>query len=498
MHLVIAPKALAVDQEEVLNPDALHFLKHMVYEFKNMHKYVLDNRRDQQLLYDKQPPFFRKGVRDIDWHTAPVPDYLQGVHRRVEITGPPDRKMVINALNSGANVFMADFEDSLSPTWENLISGQKNLADAVQGTIELESNGKHYRLNQDEMALLMMRPRGLHLHEKNVTFDGKPIPAFLFDLCLYLWHSGLPLYDLNSGPCLYLPKLQHRLEAGLWDVVLAEAEEWLGMRRGSIKVTVLVETLPAAFQTDEIVWELRDRIVGLNCGRWDYIFSSIKTLRNHDTWLLPDRATLGMTQPFLRSYAHLVVQTCQRRGIVPIGGMAAQVPLKDPEANAQALAKVVADKELEISQGFQGTWVAHPGLVPVARAVLEKLDLPPTYFTCKLPPVHELDLLKVPSGDATYDGVLKNVRVGCKYLDSWLQGQGCVSIDGVMEDAATAEISRSQVWQLVHRGMFTEQTVREMTEKQPVSELAKELFLKTSLSEPLPDFLTSEAYPHIS
>jgi malate synthase len=384
---------------------------------------------------------------------APLPADLQD--RRVEITGPTDRKMIINALNSGASVFMADFEDANAPTWSNLIEGQRNLADAVDGTIEYRApeTGKEYRLGP-KPAVLMVRPRGWHLPEKHVLFEDQPIPASLFDFGLFFFHNAKKLVAKGTGPYFYLPKLQSHLEARLWNDVFLRAQERLSLPKGTIKATVLVETLPAAFEMHEILWELREHSAGLNCGRWDYIFSTIKTLRADPSWVIPDRGQVTMEQHFLRSYTQLLVKTCHAREVHAMGGMAAQIPVKDQEANAIAFEKVRADKLREVKDGHDGTWVAHPGLVPVAREVFDAHMKTPHQIARKREDVAvgAADLLLVPTGTRTEAGLRHNIRVGVQYLESWLRGNGCVPLYNLMEDAATAEISRTQVWQWIrHR-----------------------------------------------
>jgi malate synthase len=393
-----------------------------------------------------------RAVRESDWTVAPLPADLRD--RRVEITGPVDRKMIINALNSSASVFMADFEDSNSPTWTNVLDGQANLIDAVRGTITYDDpiTAKSYRLSPS-IAVLMVRPRGWHLVEKHVEVDGRPIPAALFDFGVFLFHNATALIAKGSGPYFYLAKMQSHLEARLWNEVFVHAETTLGLPSGAIKATVLIETLPAAFEMHEILWELRAHAAGLNCGRWDYIFSFIKVHRNDPAGVLPDRSQVTMDQGFLRAYAQLLIKTCHRRGAHAMGGMAAQIPIKgDAAANDAAIAKVVVDKRREVNDGHDGTWVAHPGLVPVAASVfhagmtgpnqLERLREDVT--------VGESDLLAVPRGTRTEAGLRWNLRVGVQYLEAWLRGIGCVPLYNLMEDAATAEISRTQVWQWRH------------------------------------------------
>jgi malate synthase len=391
-----------------------------------------------------------RALREADWSVAPAPNDLRD--RRVEITGPVDRKMVINALNSGARVFMADFEDAHSPTWEGTLAGQLNIHDAVRRNIEwISPEGKHYRLN-NQIATLMLRPRGWHLEEKHFLVRGVRIPAGLFDFGLFVFINARYLLDHGSGPYLYLPKLESHREARLWNDVFRFSEEALSIPRGSIRATVLIETILAVFEMHEILYELREHVTGLNCGRWDYIFSFIKKFRSRPEFVLPDRAQLSMTTHFLRSYSRLLIDTCHRRSAYAMGGMAAQIPVKDdPEANAQAFAKVRADKEREVGDGHDGTWVAHPGLVPIAMEVFDRhmpeqnqLHRREAHLS-----VGAADLLRVPEGAITAAGVENNVSVALQYLASWLDGRGAVPIHGLMEDAATAEIARAQLWQWI-------------------------------------------------
>src|SRR5881397_182767 len=442
---------------EIVEPAALQFLGALARRFEPERQRRLARRRERQQELDagRLPDFLpeTKEIRDRDWTVAPIrPDLTD---RRVEITGPVERKMMINALNSGANVFMADFEDANAPTWENNLRGQQNVRDAVTRTIAYTSpEGKRYAL-ESKTATLVVRPRGWHLVEKHLVVDEQPIAASLFDFGLTFFHTAAALVASGSGPYFYLPKLESHLEARLWNDVFVHAQDALGIPRGTIRATVLIETILAAFETDEILWELRDHSAGLNCGRWDYIFSYIKKLRRRPERVLPDRARVTMEQPFLRAYADLVVRTCHRRGIHALGGMAAQIPIKrDAALNAQALEKVRQDKLREVRQGHDGTWVAHPGLVPVAREV----------FDAHMPGPHQIDvtrddvrvtardLLTAPAGPVTAAGLRANLEVALRYLAAWLGGMGCVPIHDLMEDAATAEISRAQVWQWLHHG----------------------------------------------
>jgi malate synthase len=389
-------------------------------------------------------------IREGDWSVAPIPADLQD--RRVEITGPVDRKMIINALNSGARVFMADFEDSSTPTWKNMVEGQVNLFDAARRTIELsQPDGKHYALN-DDPAVLIVRPRGWHLDEKHVQADERPLPGGIFDAAVYLFNNAQTLLDQGSGPYLYLPKLEHWREAELWEDVLTDIELAAGLKPGTVKVTVLIETLPAVFQMDEILHALRRRIVGLNCGRWDYIFSYIKCFQKHPDKVLPDRAQVTMKVPFLSAYSQLLIKTCHRRGAFAMGGMAAQIPIKgDDAANEAALSKVREDKEREASNGHDGTWVAHPGLIPVAMEIFNRHLTGPNQLGVAREDVSvsAQDLVAPCTGTITEQGLRGNLNVAIRYMAAWLDGQGCVPINNLMEDAATAEIARAQVWQWV-------------------------------------------------
>ncbi|WP_254574393.1 malate synthase A [Stenotrophomonas acidaminiphila] len=422
-------------------------------------------RRQRQAFFDQGGlPDFRTDtahIRQGDWTVAPIPAALQD--RRVEITGPTDPKMVINALNSGARVFMADFEDSTSPTWRNLLAGQQALIGAVRGDLEYTAPaaadgapGKHYTLRPfAEQAVLIVRPRGWHLDEKHVLVDGQPIAGGLFDAALFAFHNARALMRRDRGPYFYLPKLQSMEEAVLWETALAHIEGMLGLPHGQIKVTVLIETLPAVFEMDEILHALRGRIVGLNCGRWDYIFSYLKTFRRHADKVLPERGQVTMTQPFLKAYSELLIQTCHRRGAHAMGGMAAQIPINhDPAANEQAMARVRADKLREVSAGHDGTWVAHPALIPVARAIFDEHMPGPNQHHVLRRDVHVTrdDLVAPCAGTITRAGFDNSVEVCVRYMAAWLDGNGCVPIHNLMEDAATAEISRSQIWQWLHAG----------------------------------------------
>jgi malate synthase len=443
--------------ERVLTEEALRFVGALTVRFDRTRRALLERRSGFRLRLNegKGPDFLgsTREIREADWRTAEPPADLKD--RRVEITGPVDRKMIINALNSGARVFMADFEDAHSPTWGGTIHGQANLMDAVRRQIEYRAPGGHsYRLH-DRCATLMVRPRGLHLIERHVTVDNQPVPASFFDFGLFFYHNARELRRRGTGPYFYLPKLEDRAEARLWNDIFRFAQEELDLPVGTVRATVLIETLPAAFQMDEILWELREHSAGLNCGRWDYLFSFIKQFRDDPTRIFPDRAQLPMTVPFLRAYSELLVQTCHRRGAHAIGGMAAQIPIRgDPEANASAMAAVVADKEREVRAGHDGTWVAHPALVPIAQRVFDAEMAGANQIDThqERRPITAAELLAIPPGSVTAAGVRTNVRVALRYLEAWLRGIGCVPIDHKMEDAATVEISRSQLWQWIrHR-----------------------------------------------
>jgi malate synthase len=441
--------------ETILTREALEFVADLTRRFGPRVEELLARRVERQKEIDagKLPDFLPQthGIREREWHVTSIPADLQD--RRVEITGPTDRKMIINALNSGAKVFMADCEDSMTPTWDNVVQGQINLRDAVARRIDFTSpEGKPYRLN-DKVATLIVRPRGWHLFEKHVQVDGRLVPGAFVDFGLYIFHNHAELKRRGTGPYFYLPKTENHLEARLWAEVFRHAEARLGLAPQTIKATLLIEVILAAFEMDEILWELRDYIVGLNCGRWDYIFSFIKKFSRWPDKVLPDRAQVTMTTHFLRSYSKLLIKTTHRRGAFAMGGMAAQIPIKgDPAANDAAIAKVRADKEREAGDGHDGTWVAHPGLVPVAMAVFDRLMPTPNQLHRKLDDVEvkAADLLEVPKGTITEAGLRSNVDVSIQYMASWLGGNGCVPIHNLMEDAATAEISRSQVWQWIH------------------------------------------------
>ncbi len=445
--------------EEILTPQALEFVAALHRRFEPRRAQLLHARTLRQARYNagELPDFLRdtQQIRDGDWRVAPIPADL--LDRRVEITGPVDRKMIINALNSGAKVFMADFEDANAPTWHNNLEGQVNLLDRWHGTIDFKdpASGKQYALGANP-AVLLVRPRGWHLPEPALLVDGAPIAGGLCDFGLYLFHNAHAQLAQGTGPYFYLPKLESHQEARLWNSVFLFAEERLGLPVGTIKATVLIETLPAAFEMDEILYELREHIVGLNCGRWDYMFSFIKKLRANPAYVLPDRSQVVMGKAFLRAYSLLLIKTCHRRGAFAMGGMAAQIPnRKDPVANAAALERVRADKEREAGDGHDGTWVAHPDLVPVAREVFDRL-MPQANQLGRLREdvtITAQQLLEVHQGTRTEAGMRENIRVGVQYIEAWLRGKGAVPLYNLMEDAATAEISRAQVWQWVHYGI---------------------------------------------
>jgi malate synthase len=443
--------AMRPGYERVLSTEALAFVAKLERRFGGTRRKLLTARDERQARLDRgELPGFLPETEDVrrgQWKVPPPPPDL--TDRRVEITGPVDRKMVINALNSGANCFMADFEDSLTSTWSNLIEGQNNLIDAVAGTITHSEGGKSYKLN-DKIATLIIRPRGWHLEEAHVLVDGQPMSGSLFDFGMYLFHNAEQLRAKGSGPYFYLPKLESHLEAKVWADVFCEAEETLGLLRGTIRATVLIETILAAYEMEEILYQLRDYASGLNCGRWDYIFSFIKKFRNRPDFVLPDRNAVTMTVPFLRAYSLLLIKTCHKRGAHAMGGMAAFIPIKsDPEANEAALERVRADKLREARDGHDGTWVAHPGLVPIAKAVFDEYMPGPNQLDKMREDVSvtAADLIAVPEGPITEEGLRNDVRVGIQYIEAWLGGLGCVPLYNLMEDAATAEICRSQVWQ---------------------------------------------------
>jgi len=488
---------------EILTKEALAFVERLHRELNPTRLALLERRHERQLDLDagESPRFLpeTREIREASWRVAPAPADL--TDRRCEITGPVERKMMINALNSGARVFMADFEDANSPTWENVVRGQENVRDAVRREIELDIAEKSYRLN-DEIATLMIRPRGWHLPERHHLVDGEEASGSLFDFGLVMFHNARELLERGSGPYFYLPKLESHLEARLWADAFAFAEEELGLPHGSVRCTVLIETILAAFEMDEILYELRDYGCSLNAGRWDYIFSCIKKFRTRD-WVLPDRVQVTMAVPFMRAYTELLVRTCHRRGAHAIGGMAAFIPSrKDEEVNRVALAKVREDKEREAGQGFDGTWVAHPDLVPVATACFDAvLGSRPNQLDRRRDDVvpDEAALLSIPQtpGEITAAGLRTNVSVGIRYLDAWLHGVGAAAIDNLMEDAATAEISRAQVWSWVQAGRFDAARVRDEIARVEASDEAKEVFAEVALGNELGDFLTLTAYDRL-
>ena len=440
----------------ILSPEAIDFIVDLQRTFNVRRKELLNAREERQKRLDagERPNFLEetRSIRESEWTVAPMPADI--IDRRVEITGPVDRKMIINALNSGARIFMADFEDSSTPTWNNLLDGHINLRDAVCRTITYAdpATGKQYKLNE-KVAVLFVRPRGWHLEERHVVVDGEPMSGSIFDFGLYFFHNAQNLVARGSGPYFYLPKIESHLEARLWNDIFIRAQKEIGLQQGTIRGTVLIETILASFEMDEILHELRDHSAGLNCGRWDYIFSFIKKFSNDGRALLPDRAQVTMTTHFMRSYSKLAIKTCHRRNAHAMGGMSAYIPVKsDPVANEKAIAQVRADKEREAGDGHDGTWVAHPGLVPVAQEIFDRLMPQPNQISKQLPdynPTAE-DLLRVPEGEITEAGLQQNVAIGLGYLESWLRGIGCVPLFNLMEDAATAEISRAQLWQWIH------------------------------------------------
>ena len=449
-------------QDQVLTPGALELLQQLHRQFEPQRQALLLRRAQRQAEIDAgaRPDFLpdTAAVRAADWRIAAVPADL--ADRRVEITGPVDRKMIINALNAPVQCYMADFEDSTSPSWANIVNGQINLRDAIARSIShTESDsGKQYRLGQ-KLATLIVRPRGWHLPEKHVLVDGAVVSAALFDFAVFLANNHQQLKRHGTGPYFYLPKIESHLEARLWNEVFNAAQDALGIRRGTIKATVLIETIFAAFEMDEILFELREHIVGLNCGRWDYIFSFIKKFRLDPAFIVPDRASVTMESHFLKSYVTLLIQTCHRRGAHAMGGMAAQIPIRnDSAANDAAMQKVVADKTREANAGHDGTWIAHPGLADIARAAFDAVmtGLNQVSRPLSMTKITADDLLQVPTGKITEAGLRHNIRVGVQYLEAWLRGNGCVPLYNLMEDAATAEISRAQIWQWLHHGCHTD------------------------------------------
>lgn len=510
----------------ILTKEALTFLSSLHQKFNSKRLELLAGRTEQQAEFDNGvlPQFLKKTehIREADWQVAPLPSDL--LDRRVEITGPVDRKMIINALNSGANVFMADFEDSNSPTWSNCVDGQINLRDAIEGTISFThpKTGKIYSLNED-IATLFVRPRGWHLEEKHLQIEGEPISGSLFDFGLFLFHNAHKLLEKGSGPYFYLPKLENHLEARLWNEVFEFSQDYLNIPQKTIKATVLIETITAAFELEEILFELKDHSAGLNCGRWDYIFSFIKKFKNDPAFVLPDRSKVTMSVDFMKAYTTAVIKACHKRNVHAMGGMAAQVPIKnDQNANALAIEKVINDKLTEVKNGHDGTWVAHPDLVPVAKKIFD--DYMPTknqiHIKRKDQCIAESDLLKVPKDSITEEGIRTNINVGILYVESWLRGVGAAAIYHLMEDAATAEISRTQLWQWIHHevsltdGRMMTYELYEALKKEEVEKIkelvgteafnkgrfneAISLFDELVQSETLTEFLTIPAYKLIN
>ncbi|MFD2210281.1 malate synthase A [Virgibacillus halophilus] len=515
-------------KEEMMNPkfakilteDALCFLEKLHHRFDERRRNLLRIRREiqKQLNKGKKLDFLSETahIRKGNWTVSVIPEDLQD--RRVEITGPVDRKMIINALNCGAKAFMADFEDATSPSWENIIYGQINLKDAIRRNIDFTAaNGKHYALNE-ETAVLIVRPRGWHMDEKHITVDDRPLSASLVDFGLYFYHNAKELIHNDSGPYFYLPKIENHLEARLWNDIFIFAQEELGIKQGTIKATVLIETVPAAFEMDEILYELREHAAGLNCGRWDYIFSYLKKFREHPEVILPDRNEVTMETPMMEAYSLLAIQTCHKRKAFAMGGMAAQIPVKgDNEANEVAFNKVRADKEREARNGHDGTWVAHPGMVHLVKEIFDEQMPTPNQVFQKREDIHitQDDLLQVPAGKITEQGIRTNIRVGIQYIAAWLLGRGAVPIDHLMEDAATAEISRGQIWQWIRhpKGILDDgrDVTFELVAQCKMEELAKiisqgdsqyesavmkasKLFDKLIQDDPFTEFLTIPAY----
>jgi malate synthase len=511
---------------EILTPEALAFVAKLQREFGPRRDQAMHARQDRQSRFDagELPDFLQatKQIRESDWTCAPIPKDLRD--RRVEITGPTDRKMVINALNSGARMFMADFEDANSPTWRNMVEGQINLRDAIRRTITFRSpEGKDYKLNE-QTAVLLVRPRGWHLNEKHLTIDGKPAIGALFDFGLFFFHNARELIDRGTGPYFYLPKMESHLEARMWNDVFNLAQNELGIPRGTIRATVLIETIPAAFEMNEVLYELRDHSSGLNCGRWDYIFSCIKRFRAKKDFILADRALVTMTTHFMHSYSLLCIKTCHRRNTFAMGGMAAWIPVKnDSKANEEAFAKVRADKEREAGDGHDGTWVAHPGMVQLATEAFNAIMKTPNQIDKKREDVNvgANDLLDFdPKGPITEAGLRQNISVGVQYLEAWLRGHGAVPLFNLMEDAATSEISRAQVWQWIRhpegklddgrkvtKQLFTallEEELRKIKSQVGKSaydkhkfSLAHELFGKITTDDRFAEFLTLPAYEYL-
>ena len=511
--------------EKILTQDCLEFILDLENKFGDKRRDLLEERAKKQKEYDEGSlpdfPSETEEIRNSDWKVSPIPKDLQD--RKVEITGPVDRKMVINALNSGAKTFMTDFEDSMSPTWNNIIQGQINLYDLWNDEIDFidPNNGKEYKLS-DNPAVLIVRPRGWHLEEAHIEINGKRISAGIFDFAVYLFHNHEKIKNKGTGPYFYLPKMETYLEARLWNEVFVRAQENLGIPIGTCKATILIETLPAAFQMDEILYELKEHIVGLNCGRWDYIFSYIKRLALNPNYILPDRSQVVMGDAFLNAYSLLLIKTCHKRGAFAMGGMAAQIPVKaNEEENQKAFNKVRNDKEREVSNGHDGTWVAHPGLVPVALEIFDEKVTGDNQLNVSLDNVSitQEDLLKVHEGKRTEDGMRECIRVGVQYIEAWLGGRGAVPLYNLMEDAATAEISRAQIWQwlkhstplddgrIVNEALFKEILTSEIDNLKEIIgediwsngkyEKAVEIFEKMSISPVCEEFLTLPAYEEI-
>jgi len=522
---LVIKSSIKPEYESILSDDALCFIEKLERKFRDTRQMILENRISVQEKIDSGilPNFLpeTQKIRLDDWKVNPMPDDL--LDRRVEITGPVERKMIINALNSGVKVFMADFEDSNSPTWDNIMMGQINLRDAVNKSITFTNshNNKFYQLH-DSIATLMVRPRGWHLHEKNVELDGMPISASIFDFGLFFYHNARTQIANGTGPYFYLPKLEHHDEAQLWNNIFIMAQNELSVPIGTIKATVLIETILAAFQMDEILYALKEHSAGLNCGRWDYIFSFIKKFKNNSDFVLPDRSEVTMDRHFLKSYVELLIHTCHKRGAHAMGGMAAQIPIKnDEEANTAALTKVKIDKKREANAGHDGTWIAHPGLAPIALNAFDTVMIGDNQINKELTAcmVSQQDLLKVPTGEITESGVRENIRVGVQYVEAWLNGNGCVPLYNLMEDAATAEISRSQLWQwLKHEKEMSSgikidsnyyneimmeelKLIKEMYGEDYFNNrkfsLASDMFLSMITGEILDEFLTLPAYKYI-
>ena len=515
---------LSSEEQQILNPKTLALIELLHTKFNPRRLELLAKRKHRQDEIDdgKKPDFLEdtKSIRDGDWEVAPLPSDLQD--RRVEITGPVDRKMVINALNAPVKTFMADFEDSCSPTWSNIVQGQINLRDAINGTIEFirDTDQKRYSLNENT-ATLIVRPRGWHLNEKHILINGEEVSGSLFDFALYLSNNYQSLNSKGSGPYFYLPKLESHLEARLWNDVFVEAQDFLKIEQGTIKATVLIETILAAFEMNEILYELKDHSAGLNCGRWDYIFSFIKRFRNDPSCILPNRDEVTMTRHFLNSYVDELIKTCHKRNVHAMGGMAAQIPIKnDAEKNKLAMDKVQSDKLREAKAGHDGTWIAHPGLSTIAMDAFDSVMANnPNQISNKRNDVNTTagDLLKIPTGSITQQGIRENIRVGVQYIEAWLSGNGCVPLYNLMEDAATAEISRSQIWQWIHHKVRISESEQVISEEYFVQSLEEEmdliiaerdfdsehlqtavdLFKDMSISSEFDEFLTLPAYQHL-